>query len=200
MMNHFSHIPYSRLVDLAEGRLLPDERAQLEAHIDHCTRCSAELAQLGRQIELMRTDTAEDPPQPVIDRVLRLFRARKKTPAADARRLVLSVLQFNRTGSTPAYGVRSGQPEGQLYFVSSEDYDIDLRIEPGEEGWIVSGQVLGGSTADGWTELLGASTPRHSALNDQSEFHLPAVSAGQYRLIFHLPEVDIELHELKIGP
>jgi anti-sigma factor RsiW len=201
MTGVFSHIPFSRLVDLAEGRLLPDERAHLETHLAACSRCSDEAAQLERLIGLMRTDTTEDAPPPVIARAVQLFQA-QRLPASAApglRRHILAVLRFDSVGLAPAFGVRSGEPSARQLLFSSEAYDIDLRIEPAGQAWIVSGQVLGESTAGGQAELHGVTGANPAALNEQSEFTLPAVAAGRYKLILHLADVDVELDELKIG-
>jgi len=197
----FPHIPVNRLADLVEGRLTPDERAQLEAHIAACARCSGELAQLERLIRLMRTDTAEDAPQSVIARAVRLFRSRSvPAPASSgSRRHVLAVLRFDSAGLAPALGVRSGEPTTRQLLFSAEAYDIDLRIEPAGQEWIVSGQVLGESAAGGRAELQSAMSTWQAALNAQSEFTMPPIPAGHYELILHLTDMDAEMDELKIG-
>ena len=37
------HIPFTHLVDLVEGRLEPDERTLIQAHIAACPRCGDEF-------------------------------------------------------------------------------------------------------------------------------------------------------------
>lgn len=200
-MSIFSpHIPFSQLVDLVEGRLPPDERPPLEAHIASCARCSDEVAKLERLIGLMRTSTAEDAPPSVIDRVMRLFPLR--TASSGLRRHISAVLRFDslKFGLAPAFGARSGEPSARQLLLNAEAHDIDLRIEPAGEAWVISGQVFGESAAGGQLELQGATSSNQAALNEQSEFTLPPVPAGLYKLILHLTDVDVEVDELKIGP
>jgi anti-sigma factor RsiW len=66
-------IPYELLVDLAEGRVAPAEAAQLRARIDTDPTARAELAELERLIELMRTDRSEDAPEHVIAQAVRIL-------------------------------------------------------------------------------------------------------------------------------
>jgi anti-sigma factor RsiW len=195
------HIPFNRLADLVEGRLTPDERTQLEEHITTCRRCSGDVAQLERLIDRMRTDTNEDAPARVIARAVGLFHSRTEPLSASSRdtRYVLAVLRFDSVGLAPAFGVRSGEPGARQLLYSTETHDIDLRIESTDPTWILSGQVLGEFTAGGIVDLKGETISRQTLLNEQCEFILPAVPAGHYLLNLHLPNVDIEVGELKIG-
>ncbi|HWW77137.1 MAG TPA: hypothetical protein VNZ44_17170, partial [Pyrinomonadaceae bacterium] len=144
------HIPFARLADMAEGRLTAQESAEASAeeraHLAACARCAGEAERLGRLTALMRADASEDAPAEALAGVLRMFRAHAATATAEPgllRRLV-AALTFDSTHLQPAFGVRSGQPAParQLLF-SAGDYDVDLRLAPGTEGWTVSGQVLG---------------------------------------------------------
>src|SRR5918993_1424315 len=71
------HIPFARLADLAEGRLSPAEAAEERAHLDGCTRCAGQAAQLGHLAALMRADASEDAPPALVSDVVRMFRARR---------------------------------------------------------------------------------------------------------------------------
>ena len=77
--------------------------------------------------------------------------------------------------------------------------EIDLRIEPAGQVWTVSGQVLGGSAANGRAILQGTSGISQTVLNELSEFTLPPVQAGTYKLILSLANVDVEIEEIRIG-
>jgi anti-sigma factor RsiW len=206
MSNLFPHIPFSRLVDLAEGRLHPAERARLEAHLAACTACSGEVAQLEHLIWLMRTDASEDAPLHVIDRAMRLFdsQAERVGTACESalsglRRHVQAVLRFDSLGLAPAFGVRSGEPSARQLLFSAWGLDIDLRLEPADQAWTVSGQVLGVATAGGRAVLQGAVNASQATLNEQGEFTMTPVPAGDYQLFLHLVDVDIEVDELIIG-
>lgn len=201
-MNIFlHHIPFSQLDDYVEGHLPLDKRAELEAHIAACSQCSGEIAQLERLIGFMRTDTTQDAPLSVITRAVHLFRSIPvlAPTSSSLRRRVLAVLHFDSVGLAPAFGVRSGKPGARQLLFSTGVDEIDLRIEPAGQAWLVSGQVLGESTATGMAVLQGAAGTSETALNELSEFTLPPVQAGTYKLILNLTNADVEIDEIRIG-
>ena len=195
------HIPFARLADLAEGRLSPAEAARAREHLDGCTSCAGQAAQLGHLAALMRADTSEDAPPALVSSVVSMFRARRSQPAEPGllRRLV-AALAFDSSSLTPAFGVRSGQaaPARQMLF-SAGDLDVDLRLAQGAEGWTVSGQVLG-PCAGGEVELVGegGSTAARAALNEQCEFTLHAVPEGVYAVRLRFDGTEVEIPELSL--
>ncbi|MBC7930456.1 MAG: hypothetical protein H7Z38_07780 [Rubrivivax sp.] len=197
------HIPFARLADLVEGRLTTDEARDDRGHLGACARCAEQAAQLGRVTQLMRADTSEDAPRGAIFNAVRMFPAR---PAAEAApgilRRIVAALTFDSNALAPAFGVRSGQsaPARQLLF-SAGDFDVDLRLAPGGEGWTVSGQVLG-RCAGGEVELgeAGRAALSSVALNDLCEFTLPPVPEGSYALRLRLNELEIEIPDLSLRP
>ncbi|HEU0294605.1 MAG TPA: zf-HC2 domain-containing protein [Anaerolineales bacterium] len=196
-----NHIPFRHLVDYVEGNLPLDMRVDLELHVADCSRCAGELAQLERLVALMRTDTSQDASASVIQRAVDLFRPRtvRTSISSGLHGRILAALHFDSLGLAPAFGVRSGKPGvRQLLFHGGLD-EIDLRIEPTGEAWTVSGQVLGKSTAYGRAILQGAVSISQAVLNELSEFTLPPVQAGTYKLILSLADVDVEIEEIRIG-
>jgi hypothetical protein len=200
------HIPFARLADMAEGRLSAQEPAEASAeesaHLSACQRCAGEAERLGRLAALMRADTTEDAPAELLAGVVRMFRAHAATAGQPGllRRLV-AALTFDSSGLQPAFGVRSGQPAParQLLF-SAGDFDVDLRLAPGGEGWTVSGQVLG-PCGGGEVEAVDAdgSTAARATLNDLCEFTLlPPVAGGTYTLRLRLEETEIEIPGLSL--
>ena len=200
-MNIFlHHIPFIQLADYVEGNLPLDERAELEAHIAACSRCSGEIAQLERLIGLMRTDTIPDAPLSVITRAVRLFRSIPMlAPTLSGSRRVQAVLHFDSVGLTPAFGVRSGKPGARQLLFSTGVDEIDVRIEPAGQTWTVSGQVLGEFATSGSALLQGPAGTSETALNELSEFVLPPVQAGTYKLILKLTNIEVEIDEIRIG-
>src|SRR5919107_24606 len=81
------------------------------------------------------------------------------------------------------------------------DFDVDLRLAAGEEGWTVSGQVLG-PCEGGRVEAFAAGVMEQSAarasLNDLCEFTLPPVPEGVYALRLRLNDTEIEIPELSL--
>jgi hypothetical protein len=201
-MNLFPHhIPFRTLSDYVAGDLPLVERVDVETHVAACSRCAGELAELERLIQLMRTDLGEDAPPRVIKRALKLFRAKsqQKNTSSDLRHRVLAVLHFDSIGLAPAFGVRSGKPGARQLLFSTNVNEIDLRIEPAGQEWLVSGQVLGGETTSGTAMLQGAAGVSETSLNELNEFTLPPVTAGTYKLILNLTDVEVEIEEIRIG-
>jgi anti-sigma factor RsiW len=197
------HIPFTRLADLTEGRLSPEETAEVRAHLAGCTSCSAQAAQLGHLTALMRADTSEDAPAELVASAVRMFRARRARDEEPGllRRLV-ATLTFDSSSLRPAFGVRSGQaaPARQLLF-SAGDLDVDLRLAPGGEGWTVSGQVLG-PCEGGEVELIDAegSTAARATLNELCEFTLlPPTPDGTYTLRLRLDGAEVEIPGLSLS-
>ena len=197
------HVPFTRLADLTEGRLSPEETAEVRAHLAGCTSCSAQAAQLGHLTALMRADTSEDAPAELVASAVRMFRARRARDEEPGllRRLV-AALTFDSSSLRPAFGVRSGQaaPARQLLF-SAGDLDVDLRLAPGSEGWTVSGQVLG-PCKGGEVELVDAegSTAARATLNELCEFTLlPPTPDGTYTLRLRLDGAEVEIPGLSLS-
>ncbi|HSL29478.1 MAG TPA: zf-HC2 domain-containing protein [Anaerolineales bacterium] len=201
MKNFPFHIAFHQLADYVEGRLSLSERMQMEAHLATCEKCSAKVARLAALVGAMRTDTGEDAPQGLLDRVKKLFRSRPvlQAPATPARRRVPAVLHFDSMTASGGLHIRSGRAgTRQLLFSTGVD-EIDLRIEPSGLVWNVSGQVLGESVLGGKAILQSSAGTIESDLNELSEFILPSVQAGTYTLILNLDNVEVEIEDLRIG-
>jgi len=195
-VSHVSvHIPFARLVDLAEGRLAAGDQIEMRQHLLACPACAAQHTWLERVIGLMRTDTAEPPPAHTVAAAKRLFQP--PTPPA-ARRQLMATLQFDSARAPLTLGRRAGaQIERQLLFVVSS-YLLDLRVAPHGALWVVSGQLLG--AADGrQVELDGPAGTTRARLNDLSEFALPPSPAGNYTLRVQLTDLDITIAGLEVG-
>jgi anti-sigma factor RsiW len=196
-----SHIVFSKLVDLVDGRLSADETAGVTAHLSGCQECSAMGNRLREIFELMRADSSESPPAYVMARVIDMLPGGRRGAAATgstAIRRVLAALKFDSAGLAPAYGVRSeSSGERQLLFQAGET-QLHLQISPAGEDWIITGQVLGAS-GDGQVELQGLSGMVQAALDERCEFVLPAVGEGSYGMVLRLTDLELEVPELKLG-
>lgn len=193
------HIPFERLVDLAEARLPVEEKAQLMVHVASCANCQQTVARLGRLLGLMHADQSEDAPPAVMARAIRLFPVQAVATQEHPVRRLLAMLRFDNWQQTPALGMRSEGASARQCLLTAGDYDIDLRIAPIGGDWQVAGQVLSDNAANGRVALHSASTVLQTQLNDQSEFTLSPVPAGFYTLLFHLPDVELEVDALQVG-
>ncbi|HSH79363.1 MAG TPA: zf-HC2 domain-containing protein [Herpetosiphonaceae bacterium] len=192
------HIPFGGLVDLAEGRLSPDEQARVRAHLATCTRCTAELSRLEQLIDLMRTDDAVGAPPHAIAQAVALIGARRRPERGATARRVLAALRFDSIQPTAGYAVRAEPAaERQLVFAAAA-HDIDVHVAPAGAGWAVAGQLLG-PPANGQVELRGATGVVSARLNNHMEFQLPAVPSGTYAMTVLLEDVEIAIDDLNVG-
>ena len=196
-MNIARHISFATLADLVENRLSADENRETLNHVSACSRCESQLNELKQLVSLMRTDTAEDAPRDVKANAVALFRARAASAKTSVVRRVLAALNFDSAQSSPAYGLRSGQPQARQFLYSAGDNDLDLRVKPSGESWVVSGQVLG-QCAGGQVEIKGEAGTAAVQMNDLCEFTLPPVPAGRYTLQLRLTDVEVEVPDLDL--
>ena len=201
-MNSFHrHVPIRELAEHLTGELSLLKRLDVELHVSMCAHCAATLADLDRLIKGIRTDMARDDPDSVIDRAVELFRLKKLHPSteADLPRRVLAVLRFDSAGLAPALGVRSDSLGARQLLFHAGAVEIDLRIEPADQHWTVSGQILGASPARGRVVLQNLISMSVASLSELSEFVLTPVQAGTYQLVLKLMTAEIEVEEIRIG-
>jgi hypothetical protein len=189
--NLSDHISFVRLVDLVEGRFPPDDLAAARSHLAACPRCAAEVAWLERVINLMRTDTAEQPPAHAVAAAKRLFRPH-------VRRQLKAMLQFDSANAPAAIGRRAGAPAERQLLFAADDYLLDLRLVPQGSLWAISGQLLG-TTDVRKIDLNGPTGMEQAELNDLNEFVLPPLPPGTYTLRLQLIDFDIVVAGFEVG-
>jgi hypothetical protein len=192
------HIPFAKLADLAEKRAAADERTASMAHLSSCAVCGQQVERMERVLGLMKADTATDAPRDVLAYALNIFSEKAREPSLLKR--IVAALSFDSSSNlAPAFGVRSGQTTSRQLLYSAEENDIDLRITPEQENWIVAGQVLGEDCVGGRIELEGRSGQLTAAdLNDLCEFVLPPVPTGSYTVRLRLGNVEVEIPQLEL--
>ncbi|HEV2914262.1 MAG TPA: hypothetical protein VGX92_13375 [Pyrinomonadaceae bacterium] len=191
------HIPFTKLAELAENLLPADENRALLGHVSACSRCETKMSELKQLIHLMRTDDAEDAPRDLLRSAVDMFRGLAHSTRPSAVRRILAALSFDSAQSSLAYGLRSGQPQARQFLYSAGENDLDLRLTPSGDAWIVSGQVLG-QCAGGEVKLEGEAGRAAVQLNELCEFTLPPVPMGRYTLQLHLNDVEVEVPELDL--
>lgn len=199
-MNIFSpHIPLEELADLAEER--SKLSAEARKHLGTCSSCSTQLQSIRQTIGLMRTDTADDAPRPLVEYARRIFRA-GATVAKDPSllKIIIASLTFDSLSVAPAFGLRSQSSSGRQLIYSAEAADIDLRVARNNDEWQISGQVLGADCASGEAGLAGDNFSASAKLNELCEFSFGAVPAGSYKISVRLPDFLVETPSLELGP
>lgn len=188
------HLTSEQIIDAAEGRLSPDDRARVQAHVATCSRCASDIAWYERLIALMRSDDSEAPPPQAVAAVRALLRAaphRVASPALRAR------LRFDSASAPRPTGLRSATAEERQIVFDADPFVIDLRLARSGGGWLVAGQVLGPETS-GAVELTGPEVLVRSPLSDMCEFALPPVPAGSYTLTLRLDGSETVLADLML--
>ena len=198
MSGESDHIPFEVLLDLVEERVPAERVAAAQAHIDACPRCEQDLAWVSRITAIMRTDTMKDAPSHVIARAVRALRP-APAPGPGALRRLFARLQFDSGARlTPAFGMRSGQPDGRQMLFTTEEVEVDLRITPAQNLWVISGQMFG-PCEGGSAELVSSRNAQTTTLNELCEFSLPPVEGGRYTLLLRYADAEVEVSDLQIG-
>ena len=193
------HIPFAKLADLAENLMDVDNQTESIAHLSTCKRCASELQRLEQVVLLMRTDADQDAPRDVISHAVNIFRQRGELAEPSLGRRILAVLTFDSTKNlAPAFGVRSGQLASRQLLYSAGLNDVDLRITPQDDRWVIAGQVLGDRCAAGDVTLEGEAGSATAAMNDLCEFSLPPVPPGSYTLLLRLADTEVEVRHLEL--
>src|SRR5687768_14860870 len=150
-----SHLDPAVLLGHAEGQSLA---TAARAHLERCARCTGELAALITLIEDMRADRAPLPPEALVQQALALFRRRPRPRA----RVLETVARLLRDALDPApglggalpagAGIRGGQSPARRLLFAGEGLEVDVEVDPGEDGLRVTGQVV--ATGGGELPLL----------------------------------------------
>jgi hypothetical protein len=197
-MDIFSpHLPFAELAELADERSTP--APGLVEHLATCKQCKSQLESLKQTIGLMRADTAEDAPRDVLAAVKNYpRRSASREPSLWQR--VTASLSFDSLTNAPAFGLRSQATTARQLIYAAQTADIEVRVSPANEDWLIAGQVLGSDCASGDVDLEGDGFSVSAKLNELCEFSFGAVPTGAYKLSVRLPELLIETPWLELGP
>jgi anti-sigma factor RsiW len=198
-MGQQSHVPLEQIIALAAGRLSHEEAERVRAQIQGLPQAAAELAWYEEVIALARDTSAEDAPEHLIQRALRIGRPRSEPPAPHLFQRVIATLRADSAQAPLGFGVRSGQPNVRQLLFAAGDRDLAIQITKGRVHWQVSGQVLGVDEA-GSIELRGQKGAYRARLNAVSEFALQTVKVGKYTLVVRQGRYEIVVPGLEVGP
>lgn len=194
-MNTSSHVSLETLVDVAEDRATAAVREGARRHISTCSTCEDALHRLQQLIQMMRTDTAADPPRDVLLSAINIFVPKK---AKSVPRIV-ALLIFDSRSAGPAFGLRSVNTTSRQLLYSAQEMNLDLRITVQNEECVVAGQLIRGETCTGGVvEISNATGTLETPLNELCEFTLSAIPLGTYSLRVRMLDVEIEIPELEL--
>jgi len=196
MTTRTKHLDFENLLEIAERRAAADATA--ESHLASCSTCGEELNRIKNLLQVMRQDESVDAPRDVLAYAINLYGQRNVTQKPALVERVIAALTFDSFTGSPAFGLRSGQAAARQMVYSAADNDVDLRIERREpDRWAIAGQLLGKCNG-GEVTLHGENQWVSAVLNEECEFALPSVPAGNYALIITLADIEIEV-PIEIG-
>lgn len=157
---------------------------------------------------LRRAATLPDAPPALVRDAIGLWPAARppawQAAAAAAVRQIAAVLGFDSWGAAPAaLGMREVPSAARQMVFSAMGRDIDLRIAPVNDRFVVSGQILGPDEAG--TVLLavvagsGAELAQIAALDALGEFRFEAAAAGSYVVTVCVGSDEIVLPAIEVG-
>lgn len=148
-----------------------------------------------------------DAPPHMTQRALEIWRQhRPLQPAPRRQRRWVAVLSFDSWAISPlAAGMRALPSEVRQLLFSAQGRDIDLRVAPLNQGFALSGQLLG-PFAEGHIEIAAPDSGGQVALRRSvpldalGEFRIDGVPRGTYLITVRLGEDEIALPPIDVGP
>lgn len=195
MTHEPTHLAFATITELVEQRLAPAEAAQARAHLVTCARCTQDLVYAEELVGIMQ----EDAPPALVQRAVNLFRVRpQQAPQPSLLARIRAALSYDSRSMQPALGFRDEQSAERQLLFHTDTHDIDLRVAPAADGWLVTGQILGDCDC-GEVELQGPQGSVRATLSEFCEFTFPPLPAGTYAVLVYLPDLILEVADLAIG-
>jgi anti-sigma factor RsiW len=140
-MEHFSA---QRWVDFVRGSSTPEEKAEMQRHLDKtCPACSRSMTTWRSVMQNAQQSRNAEAPDSSLQAVKAGF-ALRKVVSFPSGKLDLATLQFDSDRQPLAAGMRSGQATARQMLYKSGSVCIDMRMEPtpGSESMVLVGQLL----------------------------------------------------------
>lgn len=199
MKMNFQHIPFAELADLAEDRIKGEDREKSMTHLAECSKCRNELQRLEDLIQSMRSDREPEVPRDLVAYAIGLFGQRPQGGTQSRLRRIIAALSFDSgLNLAPAFGMRSGDAQSRQLIYSAADFDIDLRVVPEGDRYIISGQLLAEDCAGTTITIEGEQQSASAELSELCEFSLPAVRPGTYKVTIRTSDVEVQIPELDV--
>jgi len=180
------------LRDYHWGYLPPDKHQQVEAHLDVCLHCAAELADLAKFVTTEQAETTST------------LLARARRAAAQARLIVARLVSPARS---PVPVLRGQTREVLLFEAGTLALSVNVQLE--DTGtYTLFGQILSPEPtdfSDGYVRLTASEEdkrPVQAALDANGGFVVPDLHPATYQLIVGLRDTRIVVPDLKLqtGP
>jgi len=188
--------PNEQLADLLAGDLAEAEADDLRARLNATEEGRAALEEAERLAAFLRDEPAAEPPASVVAKARREFARSRPGLAdrvADGVRSFIASLDFDSRLSPAVAGFRGIEEVAQVAF-SAEPCEIDIEIQPAEDGrTVLRGQIDADESA-GWAIAVVDQDGRTAAETEadaDGAFRI-RLDAGTYTLVLTRGEVRVE--------
>lgn len=198
-MKKFSrHVEFEKLVKQVEGGLAPNELRSVEKHLSDCKACAGQMRRLENFFQLAAKNDTEKVSQSVTANLLNIYKKpNKQAKKTNPLKRLVALLIFDDWQPEFAVQERLSFPEMRQFIYRAGRYQIDLRLKFNEGKCQVSGQIF--PDCPGGKIILHSYTiAAQSDLNENSEFVLPEIPEGIYRLEIESSEETIEFESINL--
>jgi hypothetical protein len=149
---------------------------------------------------LMQADDSTDAPVDSVKWAKNLSLSRSGESRLPVIKRILATLQIDLRPGTAVFGERSASvSRARQMLFDAGDYAIDLRISGPGDLLEIKGQILGEGFGDAEIVLSNENFSRKTKANRLSEFVLPGIPAGKYRLTAAGNTTEITISELTLN-
>ncbi len=149
-----------------------------------------------------RAAAMPDAPPALVRAAIDLWQTAKPLSLQAIVRRITAALSFDSWTVEPtALGVRALPSDAHHLLFSAMGRDLDLRITPSNDGFALTGQILGPDEA-GEVRLVAESVgavAKVAALDALGEFRLEGIARGSYLLTVHVGGDEIVLPPIEVG-
>lgn len=192
------HLTEEIIANFAEGLLPQDESAKVQNHLQSCAKCTAEVNNFAKILNLMKTDEAKDAPADLLVWTKNIFRSKIAKPKKSILQKILAVLEMDLSPNTAAFGERSAASSTRQLFYKANEIGISLRISKDENEVTLMGQILGEGFENCEVELKSTTTSISVASNELSEFRLSKIPFGNYDLFIRNLETELVIENVNL--
>lgn len=194
------HLSLRHLLDYFDERLSASERRRVEDHLGtSCQRCRELLLEVGRMVEFMRTDRADEVPRSLHERALGQFVPPAETRAPEATLWRLATLVFDSLRDPIPAAVRRavGDSRWVRFSLDGHPLEMEAELEPGE-AWTLRGRIGLPDAALYHVEVEVANETLGTWPDAEGRFALEQVPAGEVDLRLRGPAQGFRLPPISL--
>jgi hypothetical protein len=190
------HLTAEALLEQMDRKTRKGEPDEVGQHLTSCIRCREQFAELEELVGFLDRDRANEPPPEALEWSLRLFQPVLRPHGGRSRVFEIARRVFDSYDQV-LEGVRGPGGASRQLLYRAGGLDVDLKIEPGEGGLTLAGQLLSEQTAfpaETQVRLESGGVIRFAtSTNAVGEFTFDHVPEDTYHLSLELPEGELKL-------